>query len=109
MNSNLLEYASKIDELLEVSKIVDDEYISESLDDIVKLAVRRDVSDAVARQLIVKLQAISATAAIRATYYSHVKKGRAGSEEYTKKQFFYTLSSELDKIVAALKYIVRGQ
>lgn len=108
MNDQLLEAASAIDELLEIGNLIDDKHISEALDDIVKLSVRRDVSDATARMLVVKLQAIANTCALKAKYYVHVKKPKAGTDDYLRKNFYFELSGELDKLVSALKYLCNG-
>lgn len=107
MSNDLLEYVSKIDEILEVSKFIDDESVTEALDDLVKLTVKPDVPDAVVRSLIVKLQALAGTFSIRATYYSTLCKGRSGSDEFNKKQFYYTLATVFSEMVSALKYMAK--
>lgn len=107
MNDTILKYISQIDEILEVATFLDDEKVSEALDDLVKLTVKSDVPDAVTRNLIVKLQAMAGTFAIRATYYSTMKKGRSGSDEFNKKQLYYTLSDVFNQMVNALKYAAK--
>lgn len=108
MNEELVQMADVIQEFLEIKGLFeDDKYINEALDDLIKLSIRKDIPDAVVRSLIVKLQSIGSVCALRATMYTHIKKGKAGSIEYQRKQFLYTLSSEIDKVVAALKYMAR--
>lgn len=107
MNEELINYVDMIEEISEVNELLNEDFVTTALDDIVKLAVRSDVPDAIARKLIVKLQAIAATFALRATFYANVQKGKVGSVEYQRKNLYYTLAAETDKIVAALKYLVR--
>ncbi len=107
MNNELIEYVSKIDELVNINKFIDDDSIEEAMNYLVKLSVRQDFTEPIARMLIVKLQAIGSTCAIRAMYYSHFDKGRVGTDQNLKKNFYYTMSAELDKVANSLKYYVR--
>jgi len=108
VREDLVNYVDLIEEVSKVNDFLDEELVTDALNDIVKLAVRKDVPDAVARSLIVRLQALAATFAIRATFYTTMNKGRAGSVENQKKNLYYTLSAESDKVANALKYLVKG-
>ena len=108
MNEAIVEYVNTIDKLVSVNEFLKEDNVHEALNSLVKLAVKPDVPDATVRLLIVKLQAIGGTFAIRATYYATLDRGRAGTDESNKKNIYYTLSDVMDKIVAALKYLAKG-
>lgn len=107
MNNEIVGYVSQIDEILKINEFLDEKFVDQALNDLVKLAVKPDLPVATVRILIVKLQAISGTCALRATYYTAMAKGRSGSDEYIKKNLYYSLADVFDKIVAALKYLAR--
>jgi hypothetical protein len=51
---------------------------------------------------IVRLQAIAAKMAFRATWLTNVEKG-----DRAKKNIYYTAAESINSLVAALKYIIR--
>lgn len=106
--ADLVSYVSRIDEIFQVNKFLDDESVEDALNDLVKLTVKPEIPDAVVRKLIVKLSALSGTFAMRATYYSTLSKGKTGSDEFNKKQIYYTLAKVFEDLVGALKYMAKS-
>lgn len=103
----IAEYISEIDELLEVSTFMQSGQVDEALGTIVKIINKPDIPPQAATQIVVKLQAISAVCAVQAAYYKNITTGKAGSEEYKRKNMFYSLHEAINELVAALKYLCR--
>jgi hypothetical protein len=101
-----------IDSLYEIQEMNDfmkDESLEEAFDLVIKLMMKPDVPPAMAQTLIVKLQSYASYFAMKATIYSTIKKDKAGSNNYHKKNIYYTAADSIDKIVQALKYAVKTQ
>jgi hypothetical protein len=64
--------------------------------------MKPDIPPNVAAVEIVRLQAIAAKMAMKATWMTNVDKS-----DRAKKNIYYTASSEIDKTVAALKFILK--
>jgi hypothetical protein len=107
-DKSILEYISEVDELLEVSKFLEDKQIDEALGLLVKLVQKPDIPGQVATKCIVQLQAISAICAMRASYYKNIVGPKAGTDEYRKKNLYFSLHEALNEVVAAVKYNIRG-
>lgn len=95
--------------LQEMHDFMKDPNLEEAFDLVIKLMMKPDVPPAKAQVLIVKLQAYASTFAMNATIYSTIKKDKAGSLSYHKKNIYYTAADSIDKIVQALKYAVKTQ
>lgn len=106
--SSTLDIISKVDEFTSLSGVMNDDELDTALSAIVKLIMKPDIPPQAATQLIIQLQAISSKFAILATYYKNVAPGKAGTEEYTKKNVYFTMHECLNELVAALKYNIRG-
>jgi hypothetical protein len=104
----MLDYIDKITEFNDIHEFMNDEDLDEALDIIVKLVMKPDVPPASATLLVTKLQAMSAKFGVLATWYTTVAKGPSGSVNHTKKNVYYTLSDQCDKLANALKYVARG-
>lgn len=107
-SDSVLNSVSNITEFNDLSAFMQDEDLDEALRLSINLMVNPNVPPDKVAQLIIKMQAYGAKFALLATLYSTTHKGRPGSEEANKKNIYYTLSAELDKLVQALKYILRG-
>lgn len=107
MAESTLELIGKIDELMELHKFLQDDSVDRALSLVVKLTMSPDLPHAKALPLIVELQSLSATFALRATYYATLGKGASGTPNNMKKNIYYTLSDSTDKLVSGLKYIAR--
>jgi hypothetical protein len=101
MSDNILETVSHITEFNDIREFMKDPELDQALDMVIKLMVKPDVPPATASIMIIKLQSMAAKFAILARYYTTLQKGEDSSK---KKNVYYTISEEIDKLVAALKY-----
>ena len=92
----------RINGLSEIADFMQDEELTAALTTIAKLIVRPDIPLNVATLEIVRLQAIAAKMAFRATWMVNVDKGNR-----EKKNIYFTAHEAITDLVSALKYIVR--
>lgn len=88
--------------LAEIADYMQDEELTTALTFIAKIIVKPDIPLNVAHIEIVRLQAIAAKMAFRATWMANVDKSDRG-----KKNLYYTAAESLNNLVSALKYITR--
>ena len=88
--------------LAEIADFMQDEELTQALTMIAKLIVKPDIPLQVATLEIVRLQAIAAKMALRATWMVNVEKG-----DRAKKNIYFTAAESINDLVAALKYITR--
>lgn len=88
--------------LSEIADYMKDEELTTALTMIAKLIVKPDIPPHVASLEIVRLQAIAAKMAFRATWMTNVDKSDRG-----KKNIYYTAAEAINDLVSALKYIMR--
>lgn len=98
---NVLELVSKVTELNDTSTQMSDETLDQALAYVVKLIANPEVPIHKLPHLIVQLQAIAAQCQIKGKYYQVYSTGQEASK---KKNMYYTVAAEIDKLVAALKY-----
>jgi hypothetical protein len=91
-----------INGLSEIADFMNDEELTQALTVIAKLILKPDIPLQVAVLEIVRLQAIAAKMAFRATWMVNVDKGNR-----EKKNIYFTAHEAITDLVAALKYIVR--
>lgn len=91
-----------INGLSEIADFMNDEELTQALVTISKLIVRPDIPMNIATIEIVRLQAIAAKMAFRATWLTNVEKG-----DRAKKNIYYTAAESISDLVSALKYIMR--
>ena len=104
---NTLELISTITEFNDLHNFMQDEQLDKALAIVVKLLMNPDVPAAKAPLLIIELQAMSTKFAIMASIYSTIAKDKAGTENNNKKNVYYSAKESIDKLVDALKYVVR--
>jgi hypothetical protein len=92
----------QINGLYEIADYMQDPELTQALEFIAKVIMKPDIPPNVAAVEIVRLQAIAAKMAMRATWMTNVDKS-----DRAKKNIYYTASSEIDKTVAALKFILK--
>jgi len=92
----------KVNGLSEIAEFMQDEELTIALTTIAKLIVRPDIPLQVATVEIVRLQAIAAKMAFRATWMVNVEKGQR-----EKKNIYFTAHEAISDLVSALKYIVK--
>jgi hypothetical protein len=88
--------------LSEIADFMQDDELADALAFIAKLCVKPDIPLNVATVEIVRLQAIAAKMAFRATWMVNVEKGNR-----EKKNIYFTAHEAITDLVSALKYIVR--
>lgn len=79
-----------------------DEELTQALTFIAKVIVKPDIPINLATVELVRLQAIAAKMAFRATWMTNVDKG-----DRAKKNIYYTAAESINDLVSALKYITR--
>lgn len=88
--------------LTEIADYMQDEELTVALTFIAKVIIKPDIPINVAHIEIVRLQAIAAKMAFKATWMANVDKSDRG-----KKNLYYTAAESLNNLVSALKYITR--
>ncbi len=88
--------------LSEIADYMEDEELTTALTFIAKIIIKPDIPLHVAHIEIVRLQAIAAKMAFKATWMANVDKSDRG-----KKNLYYTAAESLNNLVSALKYITR--
>lgn len=88
--------------LAEIAEFMDDAELTSALTMIAKLIIKPDIPMNVATIEIVRLQAIAAKMAFKATWMTNVDKG-----DRAKKNIYYTAAEAVNDLVSALKYITR--
>jgi predicted S18 family serine protease len=88
--------------LSEIAEYMQDEELTTALTFIAKIIIKPDIPLNVATVEIVRLQAIAAKMAFKATWMANVDKSDRG-----KKNLYYTAAESINNLVSALKYITR--
>lgn len=88
--------------LSEIAEYMEDEELTTALTFIAKIIIKPDIPMNVATVEIVRLQAIAAKMALKATWMANVDKSNRG-----KKNIYYTAAESINNLVSALKYITR--
>ena len=88
--------------LSEIAEYMNDEELTTALTFIAKVILKPDIPLNVATVEIVRLQAIAAKMAFKATWMANVDKSDRG-----KKNIYYTAAEAINDLVSALKYIMR--
>ena len=88
--------------LVEIADYMEDEELTTALTMIAKLIIKPNIPINVAHVEIVRLQAIAAKMALKATWMANVNKSDRG-----KKNLYYTSAEAINNLVSALKYITR--
>ena len=91
-----------INGLAEIADYMNDEELNTALTFIAKVILKPDIPLNVVTVEIVRLQAIAAKMAFRATWMEIVDKSDRG-----KKNLYYTAAESINNLVSALKYIAR--
>lgn len=88
--------------LSEIADYMNDEELTQALTFIAKVIIKPDIPLNVVTIEIVRLQAIAAKMAFKATWMANVDKSDRG-----KKNLYYTAAESINSLVSALKYITR--
>jgi len=92
----------QLNDLSDIAEYMQDEDLTTALTMIAKLIIKPDIPIQVATLEIVRLQAIAAKLALKATWMANVDKSNRG-----KKNIYYTAAEAVNNLVSALKYITR--
>jgi hypothetical protein len=106
-DKNTLQLISDITEFNDLHEYMQDEHLDKALAIVVKLLMNPDVPSAKAPMLIMELQAMSTKFAVMSSVYSTIAKDKAGTVNNNKKNVYYSVKESIDKLVDALKYVVR--
>jgi len=106
-DKNTLQLISDITEFNDLHEYMQDEHLDKALAIVVKLLMTPDVPSAKAPMLIMELQAMSTKFAVMSSVYSTIAKDKAGTINNNKKNVYYSVKESIDKLVDALKYVVR--
>jgi predicted S18 family serine protease len=101
MESNITTL-EQLNDLSDIAEYMQDEDLTTALTMIAKLIIKPDIPIQVATLEIVRLQAIAAKLALKATWMANVDKSNRG-----KKNIYYTAAEAVNNLVSALKYITR--
>jgi hypothetical protein len=101
MESNITTL-EQLNDLADIAEFMQDEDLTTALTMIAKLIIKPDIPIQVATLEIVRLQAIAAKLALKATWMANVDKSNRG-----KKNIYYTAAEAVNSLVSALKYITR--
>ena len=93
---------NQIDHLYKIAEYMDDKELQDALEFVAKVILKPDIPIEVVSRELVKLQAIGAKCAMKATYMANVDKS-----DRPRKNLYYTASAEIDKIVSSLKYLLK--
>jgi len=91
-----------INGLSEIADYMNDEELTTALTFIAKVILKPDIPLNVATVEIVRLQAIAAKMALKATWMANVDKSDRG-----KKNLYYTAAEAINNLVSALKYTTK--
>lgn len=91
-----------INGLSEIADYMQDEELTTALTFIAKVILKPDIPLNVVTVEIVRLQAIAAKMAFRATWLTNVDKS-----DRSKKNIYYTAAEAINNLVSALKYLIR--
>ena len=97
------EVLNSVAEFAEIAGYMDDPEFTKALDTIVKIMANPDIPPYKARVLIVQLEAYSAKFGMLASYHAFINK-----EDRAKKNMYYSGRDAMQRLVDALKYIVRN-
>lgn len=100
--SNEVTTIDMVNGLAEIADYMKDEELTTALTFIAKIIIKPDIPLNVATVEIVRLQAIAAKMALKATWMANVDKSDRG-----KKNLYYTAAESINNLVSALKYITR--
>jgi hypothetical protein len=92
----------KVNGLSEIADFMQDEELTQALAFIAKLIFKPEIPAQVATIEIVRLQAIAAKMAFKATWLVNVDKGNR-----EKKNIYFTAHEAISDLVSALKYMVK--
>lgn len=92
-------------EIQELTEFMNNEEFEAVVAEVAQLVTDPNVAPMKVRPLIVKLQAMSFNLSMQANYYKSI--GKVGTNERYKKDAYYSARDAIDRVVDALKYLVK--
>jgi hypothetical protein len=92
----------QVGDLYQISEFMEDEELTKALEFVAKIILKPDIPLAVISIELVRMQAISAKLALRATWMANVDKS-----DRAKKNMYYTAAEQLNLLCQTLKYSIR--
>lgn len=107
--NNPLFIISKVRDFVEVYEFLEkDKDVKDALELVIKsISNPGRVPPEKAASLVMQMQGYSAKFAIQAAIYTTLKKDRAGTEFNMRKNIYYTLAEQMDKLAAAMKIVAK--
>jgi ferritin len=93
----------EVNDLYEIAEYMNDPELTVALEFIAKVMFKPDVPIQVVTVELVRLQAIAAKMAMKATWMANVDKS-----DRAKKNLYYTAAEQIDKVCSSLKYLTKG-
>lgn len=104
-----LEYLSDMQDLMDLYEFMDDEDLGEAMDLALKVLAKPDMPPAAAKIAMVRFQALAFKFKMMAQAYTTIKAGRAGSDNYQRKNIYYSANDICQEMTNTLKYLVKEQ
>ena len=92
----------EINDLYEIAEYMDDKELTGALEFIAKVILKPDIPVNIATTELVRLQAIAAKVAMRATWMANVDKS-----DRSKKNLYYTAAEQINLFCQTLKYYIK--
>lgn len=102
-----LEHISKIHDLMELDVFMDSPEFTEAVELALKCIAKPNIPPAIARTALMKMQGFAFQFRMQAATYTYLKKGRAGTDENTKKNVYFAISEQCHELAQTLKYFVK--
>ncbi len=103
-----LEYVAMVDEFTELVEFMEDPILEEALDTLVKLYIKPEaIPPQKVPALVVQLQAYSGKFRIMGKIYMTTKTGKAGTEEFKKKNLYLSLADVFNELAQSVKYLAK--
>lgn len=107
MSDNPLTTISNQYDLMQMAEFMNDPELNQALEFIIKIIANPMMDGNKAPKYIVLCQAWAAKFSLQAAVYTTLKRDKAGTDNNYKKNIYYAAADNMDKIAAALKYLVK--
>lgn len=102
-----LEYASGIQDFIDLDEKVGDPELQTALDIAIKCIVKPDIPAATARKVMLQMQGYAFKFKMQALVYMQIHTGKTGSNENIKKNAYMYASEQCHELAQTLKYVAR--
>lgn len=106
-HSDGLVYLSNIQDLVDLADFMDDQDFTDACELAMKCVAKPDLPPASAKTALVKMQGYAFMFRMKGQVFMTIKAGKTGTEENKKKNVYFSLSEQCDKMAQTLKYLLR--